>query len=125
VTGKGARRGAGELEARVMAALWASSTPLTASGVQAQIGDGLAYNTVQTILTRLTAKGVVARAEQGRAHVYWPTKDEAASVAAQLRTTLSGVDDRERVLREFAAVLDDNEAQILQQWLSSRSEEES
>nr|WP_273482760.1 BlaI/MecI/CopY family transcriptional regulator [Kribbella italica] len=111
------------MEAQVMAALWASRSPLTTSEVQAQVGDGLAYNTVQTILTRLAAKGVLERAERGRAHVYWPIKDEASSVAAQLRTTLSGVGDREKVLREFAAGLDDDEAQILQQWLSSRPEE--
>jgi hypothetical protein len=56
-----------------LSALWASRTPLSTSEVHAQIGEGLAYNTVQTILTRLTAKGVV---ERGRAHVYWPRKDE-------------------------------------------------
>ncbi len=105
-----------------MAALWAASRPLTASEVQAQVGDELAYNTVQTILTRLAAKDLVQRATQGRAHVYWPSRDQAASVAAQLRTTLSGVGDRDKVLREFAASLDDDEAKVLQQWLSSRDD---
>ncbi|GAB2604668.1 BlaI/MecI/CopY family transcriptional regulator [Kribbella endophytica] len=123
MTDKGVRRGAGELEAQVMAALWASRTPLTTSEVQAQIGEGLAYNTLQTILTRLTAKGLLERAERGRAHVYWPTKDEASSAAAQLRTTLRAVGNREEVLREFAAVLDDDEAEILRQWLSNRAGE--
>ncbi|GAA1520100.1 BlaI/MecI/CopY family transcriptional regulator [Kribbella lupini] len=106
-----------------MAALWASRTPLTTSQVQAQVGAGLAYNTVQTILTRLAAKGLLERAERGRAHVYWPTKDEASSAAAQLRTTLRAVGDRGKVLREFAAGLDDDEAEILRQWLSERSGE--
>lgn len=106
-----------------MAALWASRTPLTTSEVQAQIGAGLAYNTLQTILTRLTVKGLLERAERGRAHVYWPTKDEASSAAAQLRTTLWAVGNREEVLREFAAVLDDDEAEILRQWLSNRAGE--
>ena len=82
----------------------------------------LAYNTLQTILTRLTVKGLVERAERGRAHVYWPTKDEAASAAAQLRTTLSGVEDRAKVLREFASVLDADEARVLRDWLSGRTE---
>ncbi|MGC4938135.1 BlaI/MecI/CopY family transcriptional regulator [Kribbella sp. DT2] len=123
MTDRGVRRGAGELEAQVMAALWASRTPLTTSEVQTETGGGLAYNTLQTILTRLTVKGLVERAERGRAHTYWPTKDGAASVAGQLRTTLSGVEDRAEVLREFASVLDDDEARILRQWLSSRTEE--
>ncbi len=108
-----------------MAALWASRTPLSTSEVQAAIGGGLAYNTLQTILTRLTVKGLVERAERGRAHVYWPTKDEASSAAAQLRTTLSGVEDRAKVLREFASVLDDDEARILRDWLSDRTGDES
>jgi predicted transcriptional regulator len=121
VTGKGGRRSAGELEAEVMAALWAADAPMTTTEVAAQLGSGLAYNTVQTILIRLTAKGVLQRSERGRAHAYWPTTDEASSVAQRLRSTLSGVQDRSRVLREFAATLDDDDVRILQQWLSTRS----
>ncbi|MGW6278537.1 BlaI/MecI/CopY family transcriptional regulator [Kribbella sp. NPDC055071] len=115
------RKGAGELEAEVMAALWAAGTPMTTAEVAAQLENDLAYNTVQTILTRLTAKGVLQRTERGRAHAYWPTTDEASSVAQRLRSTLSGVQDRARVLREFAATLDEDEAQVLQRWLSARS----
>jgi predicted transcriptional regulator len=108
-----------------MGALWSSGAPLAAAEVQAKVGDELAYNTVQTILIRLTAKGLVERATRGRAHVYWPTKNEAASIADQLRTTLSAVENRALVLREFAATLDDDEAETLQRWLSARSEDES
>ena len=43
--------GAG-LEAEVLAALWAADAPLTAGEVVDALGGGLAYNTVQTILTR-------------------------------------------------------------------------
>jgi hypothetical protein len=44
----GRRRARGELESEVMAALWSAGAPLTPAGVQAALGDGLAYNTVQT-----------------------------------------------------------------------------
>jgi predicted transcriptional regulator len=50
VVERGGRRGAGELEA---------------------VGDELADNTVRTIVTRLTAKGLVERATRGRAP-RWP-----------------------------------------------------
>ena len=104
-----------------MATLWAADAPMTTAEVAAQLESGLAYNTVQTILTRLTAKGVLQRTERGRAHAYWPTTDEASSVAQHLRSTLSGVQDRARVLREFAATIDEDDARILQRWLSTRS----
>ncbi|MGH3825752.1 MAG: BlaI/MecI/CopY family transcriptional regulator, partial [Pseudonocardiaceae bacterium] len=44
------RRAAGELEAEVLAALWAADGPLTAAHVRRAVSGGLAYNTVQTIL---------------------------------------------------------------------------
>jgi predicted transcriptional regulator len=76
------RRGRGELESEVMAALWAAEGPMTASGVQTALGGGLAYNTVQTILIRLLEKGVVRRAPAGRGHIYWPLQDAAVAAAA-------------------------------------------
>jgi predicted transcriptional regulator len=64
------RRASGELESLVMTALWAASRPLTAGEVNAEVGSRLAYNTVQTILSRLTEKRLVVRAVRGRANVY-------------------------------------------------------
>ena len=59
--GAAGRRGAGELEAEVLGALWAEGTPLTPSQLHAILGGELAYNTVHTILTRLREKGRVVR----------------------------------------------------------------
>lgn len=81
MTDRGGGRGAGELEAQVITALWSAESPLTTADVHAKLGDELAYNTVQTILIRLAAKTLVQRATRGRAHVYWPTKNEAAAMA--------------------------------------------
>ncbi|MBB5874324.1 putative transcriptional regulator [Allocatelliglobosispora scoriae] len=114
------RRAAGSLEAQVMAVLWAASAPMTPAEVNAQVGADLAYNTVQTILSRLADKHLVQRAPRGRAHVYWPTRDEAAAAAEKLRATLSGVGDREQVLQQFAASLDDQEAELLRKMLRDR-----
>jgi predicted transcriptional regulator len=123
LSGADRRRAAGELEAQVMAALWAAIGPLTAGEVHEQLGGGLAYNTVQTILSRLADKQLVRRETQGRAHVYWPVRGQAATVAAQLRAALDTVGDREQVLQQFAATLDDTEAQLLRKVLADRPED--
>jgi len=49
----GRRKGA--LEQEVLAALAAAGRPLTAAEVLADLGDGLAYTTVMTTLSRLHA----------------------------------------------------------------------
>jgi predicted transcriptional regulator len=118
----GQRRASGELEAQVMAVLWASNRPLTAADVNDRVGAELAYNTVQTILARLTDKQLVHRAIRGRAHVYWPAKEEAEAVAARMRETLSSVRDREQALQQFAATLDEAEADVLRALLGIRPE---
>jgi predicted transcriptional regulator len=115
------RRGRGELESEVMAALWAADGPMTASGVQSALGAGLAYNTVQTILTRLLEKGVVRRAPAGRGHIYWPAQDAATAAATRMRAALDGRPDRRAVLQQFAAGLDPDDASTLRSLLDERS----
>lgn len=117
------RRAPGELEAQVMAVLWASTRPLTAADVNDRVGAGLAYNTVQTILARLTDKQLVHRATRGRAHVYWPAREQAEVVAARMRETLSSIHDREQALQQFAATLDETEADVLRELLGIKPEE--
>jgi predicted transcriptional regulator len=114
----GRRRAAGELEAQVMSVLWTSGRAMTPAEVQAQLDPALAYNTVQTILARLVDKRMVGRRPAGRAHAYLPLRSEAESAAAQLRATLSGAGDRERVLRRFAESLDEVEARVLRRMLA-------
>jgi predicted transcriptional regulator len=112
---KGGRRSPGTLEAEVMGVLWQSSpqTPLTAADVQGRLGDGLAYNTVQTILTRLFEKGLVERCRAGRGHGYWAARDAAATAAAQMNAALAGHGDRRTVLQQFAASLDPQDTATL------------
>ncbi|MDR7274417.1 BlaI/MecI/CopY family transcriptional regulator [Catenuloplanes atrovinosus] len=113
------RRAPGALEAEVMAALWAAERALTPAEVQAALGSTLAYNTVLTILGRLHDKGRLVRRPAGRGHVYWPAKDEAAFAAETMRATLTGRPDRERVLQQFAATLDDADAAALRAFLEA------
>lgn len=119
----GRRRARGELEADVMAALWAANGPLTPAETQRALGDGLAYSTIQTILIRLLDKGLVRRAAagRGRGHVYWPAQDAATSAADRMRAALSGRVDRLAVLQQFAAGLDESDADVLRALLEERT----
>jgi predicted transcriptional regulator len=114
------RRGRGELESEVMAALWAAEGPMTAAGVQAALGDGLAYNTVQTILIRLLEKDLVRREARGRGHVYWPVRDAATTAAERMRAVLDARPERRAVLQQFAAGLRAEDAEVLRALLNER-----
>jgi predicted transcriptional regulator len=119
VTTKDGRRAPGSLESEVMSVLWARAEPLTAAGVQQALGGDLAYNTVHTILIRLHDKSLVRRRKEGRGHVYWPVQDAATAAAERMRATLADRHDRQAVLQQFAASLDDADAAALRHLLSA------
>ena len=88
------RRGQGELETQVLAALRAAPGPATAGWVRERIGGDLAYTTVVTILTRLHVKGAVARERSGRSFQWTAVADEAGLAALRMRRVLDSEDDR-------------------------------
>ncbi|GAA4909452.1 BlaI/MecI/CopY family transcriptional regulator [Streptomyces coeruleoprunus] len=111
------RRGQGELEAQVLAALRRAPGPVNAGWVRERLGGGLAYTTVITILTRLYAKGVVGRERSGRSFVWAPVADEAGLAALRMRRVLEAEVDREAVLARFAAALTPGDARLLRDLL--------
>lgn len=117
---KTARRAAGDLESEVLAALWAAAKPLTPGETAAAVGGQLAYTTVQTILTRLVAKGVVAREQVGRAFAYTPVLDQAGVVASRMRAALTSGGDASAVLSRFVGTLTPEEEQALARLLQQR-----
>jgi predicted transcriptional regulator len=118
VTAKDSRRPPGTLEAAVMGVLWAAQAPLTAAEVHREVGGGLAYNTVQTVLFRLHDKKSVERHRAGRGHVYWPARDAAAAAASQMKAALADRADRHAVLQLFAESLDRSDADLLRRLLA-------
>ncbi|SNX66408.1 predicted transcriptional regulator [Streptomyces sp. TLI_55] len=116
---KDERRPAGELEAAVMAALWAAGAPLTPAQVQAELSSGLARTTVTTILSRLHDKGVVARERQGRGYAYVPVQDAPGLTAQRMHTELDRDADRETVLARFVARLSPDDGELLRQLLEA------
>ncbi|GAA2123203.1 BlaI/MecI/CopY family transcriptional regulator [Kitasatospora saccharophila] len=116
-----ARRPAGELEAQVLAALWAAAGPLTPQQVQQAITADLARTTVATILARLHEKGTVARTKTGRAFAYTPTVQDADGLAARrMRTELERGRDRSTVLARFVSDLSDEDERLLRDLLGEQ-----
>jgi len=113
------RRAAGELEAAALAVLQASSSPLTPAEVLDQLGGGLAYTTIVTILSRLHAKGVLTRLRSGRAYSYAPVADEPGLAARRMRGVLDAEADREAVLTRFVSELSPADEELLRRMLAS------
>ncbi|MEP6598324.1 MAG: BlaI/MecI/CopY family transcriptional regulator [Actinomycetota bacterium] len=111
------RRISGALESEILAALWAADRSLTAGEVVDALGGDLAYNTVQTILTRLHGKGAVRRDQAGRAHAYTPVLDEAGLAAHRMHAMLDRGGDHAVVLSRFLGTLSAHEASTLTELL--------
>ncbi|MGW2230015.1 BlaI/MecI/CopY family transcriptional regulator [Streptomyces formicae] len=111
------RRPAGELEAAVMAALWAADAALTPAEVQAELASGLARTTVTTILSRLYEKGTLERQRRGRGYAYRPIQDAHGLTALRMHGELDRDSDRETVLARFVAQLDPDDEQVLRRLL--------
>lgn len=56
-----------------------------------------AYTTVQTILNRLVARGLLRRDKQGKAFIYSPKVTEADYVARSLKSTLASASEKARL----------------------------
>ena len=113
------RRAAGALEAEVLAVLQEAGTALNPGQVRDRLASQqaeLSYSTVVTIMSRLHAKGLLARERAGRAFVY--TALDAASLAAgQMSRALDAGADHRAVLTRFASTLSGRDAHLLRQLL--------
>lgn len=116
------RRPPGELEAEVLASLWAAGRALTPGEVQGELGSGLAYTTVMTALSRLHEKGAVERRRSGRAYAYSPVLDRAGMAAARMREMLDARDDRAAVLARFVGSLSAEDERLLAEMLARTDE---
>ncbi|MEX2968728.1 BlaI/MecI/CopY family transcriptional regulator [Streptomyces sp. C184] len=113
------RRPAGELEASVLAALWAAGEPLSPAEVQRALGGRLARTTVTTILSRLHDKGAVSRSRAGRGFTYSPIQDSAGLTARRMRSELDKQDDRDTALARFVSQLTSEDEQLLRTLLEA------
>ncbi|HEY2673658.1 MAG TPA: BlaI/MecI/CopY family transcriptional regulator [Rugosimonospora sp.] len=120
-SGAASRRGAGELEAEVLGALWADTAPLTPTQLHSMLGGDLAYNTVHTILTRLREKGLVIRTTVGGHPAYAPAQGAAEWAATQMHAVLERGGDRTAILHQFVSSLSAADERALRAALSEDS----
>lgn len=77
-------------ELDVMGVLWAQGSA-TVAEVRDRLVDDLAYTTVLTVLRTLEEKGHVTHVEEGRAHRYSPTVQEAEARSSALKVLVKRV----------------------------------
>ncbi|WP_027344212.1 BlaI/MecI/CopY family transcriptional regulator [Hamadaea tsunoensis] len=119
----GSRRAPGELEAEILAALWASTVPRTPAEIHAELADDLAYKTVHTILSRLAKKGRVRRVTHAGRPAYAAVDDAARDAAQRMRRTLESSQDRRSVLQNFVEVLSAADERELRELLAQEPPE--
>jgi len=107
----------GELQVQIMAALWRIE-----AGTVEEVRTALpgryrsAYNTVQTVLNRLSERGLLKRQRRGTAYSYRPTLSEAEYVTRSIRHALAAAssDARETALAQLIGSLEEAELAELQ-----------
>jgi predicted transcriptional regulator len=132
------RRAAGALEAEILAILREADGPLSPGEVRQRLGprqapgqqaDGqqagaqrgeLSYSTVVTIVSRLHAKGLLARQRAGRGFTYTAV-DDASLAASRMRQALGSEHDHDAVLSRFVSGLSGRDAWLLRQLLAGDS----
>jgi len=108
-------RALGELEAQVMARIWARQGPVTVRDI---VGDlqqerRIAYTTVMTVMDNLRRKGWLRRHEDGRAYTYEPAISGEEYSAAVMRQALEASNDPAGTLMHFIGELRGEEAAAL------------
>ena len=80
----------GELEARVMDAIW-SLEEVTVHDICRHLGAECNYKTIMTVTNRLVCKGVLTRRRCGRAFVYNPVARRDVFLEDVTRQTVAGL----------------------------------
>jgi predicted transcriptional regulator len=106
----------GELQIQIMAAIWRIG-----SGTVEDVRTALparyrsAYNTVQTVLNRLSERGLLRRDRRGAAYIYTPLVSEAEYLTRSIRQSLAvaSSDARETALAQLIGAMDESQLAAL------------
>lgn len=107
---RGLARLFGELEAKIMQAVW-SLTEATVQEVVARLGPRANYKTVMTVMNRLVEKGFLDRHKVSRAFVYRPRLTQDELITQLSREVLDGLvgDFGPSVLAQFVDSVAEND----------------
>lgn len=105
---EGLARVFGELEAKVMEAVWDLQEP-TVQAVCDYLGPGYNYKTVMTVLNRLVEKEALTRQRVSRAFVYRPRQSREAFLCRVSRAIMGGLvrDFGSLAVAQFVETLDE------------------
>jgi predicted transcriptional regulator len=106
----------GDLQIQIMTALWrveAGTVEEVRMAMPARYRS--AYTTVQTVLNRLTERGLLRRDRSGTAFVYRPVLSESEYLTRSIRQSLAGAstDARETALAQLIGGLEEDELAAL------------
>lgn len=110
----------GQLEAVVMARVWAADRPVLVREVLEQIQRerDIAYTTVMTVMDNLHRKGVLSREQEGRAYRYQAVRSREAHTADLMEEVLATSGDKAATLMHFIQQIDDGELETLRKVLA-------
>ncbi|MBE7555565.1 MAG: BlaI/MecI/CopY family transcriptional regulator [Anaerolineales bacterium] len=106
----------GELEAKLMEAVWALDEPKVQDVID-YLGGGLNYKTTMTVLNRLAEKGILNRRKEGRSFVYQaivPRNELLARVFDQMVRGMFGGDFRHIALTQMIETAEAIDPQLLE-----------
>ena len=117
----------GPLEQQVMSCVWKNKT-CTARDVVERLGQNreIAYNTIQTIMTRLVDKGLLKRKLEGKTHIYKPAVRQKNVLSTLLNQTMNNFTSQfgEEALIAFVDGLDDISAETRQKLIEKLQKNE-
>jgi predicted transcriptional regulator len=111
----------GQLEAVVMARLWAADRSATVREVVEDLRQEreIAYTTVLTVLDNLRRTGMVSRTKAGRAYRYRPRLTREEHTAALMEEVLASSENRRVTLLRFVEQMSPQEAAQLREALEA------
>ena len=95
------RRSPGQLEAEILAALWAAEEPLAPAAVLQAVDADISYVTILSTLIRLHERGILERRSHARGHVYWPARSRSQLLADDITKLLDESPNRRIILQEL------------------------
>lgn len=104
--------GTGSLEMQVLGLVAERAEPASVTEIQAELrrrGHELAYTTVMTVLSRLHAKGQVARRREGRQYLYAAASARTERTRARILATVAGSLFQGGKFRPLLALLKDDD----------------
>lgn len=115
-----ARRSPGQLEAEILAALWAVDEPCSPADVLEAIGADIAYVTVLSTLIRMHERGTLGRRPHARGHEYWPARTRGQILAEDMRKLLDDSPNRKIALQQLLDELPARDRQTLRTLFTRR-----